>query len=293
MIIAWADGVEYHEGVALREIVHNVWSSSVWISRDGQAYRKYYNAVTKTWGPFQPVPIALDASQNRFGIHLYAWMSLETAIATAWLHRAPDSTARVRSYADPPHVSTIEWGEPEEEEEEDEEERWRPLRWHCGLVPCDARYKIGDCGRLMNPKGDITRGFAALGTRWAAVKGAGLVNLLAAARLTDHEVRVPPRVYRAYIGISNGTRPDQHATRMRIPLKAAWDYYALAAPLIGKAGKKIVNSDLRRVLEAMRNDPRLGGRLLDLHPVVQRRLGRPLALEELRFARTCALAETT
>jgi hypothetical protein len=34
-MISWADGVEYHEGVALRETVHNVWSSSVWISRDG------------------------------------------------------------------------------------------------------------------------------------------------------------------------------------------------------------------------------------------------------------------
>eukprot|EP00966_Prymnesium_polylepis_P312780 7227812-Prymnesium_polylepis.2 len=79
---------------------------------------------------------------------------------------------------------------------------------------------------------------------------------------------------------------------MQITPKAAWDYYSIAAPYVHDRrvwGRAHVAADVWRALERMRNaaDPRLGGRLLELHPVLTRRLGRDVPMEELRFARTC------
>ena len=299
-MIAWEDGIEHVGSVPLREIVQrSVWSSSIWISPDGgDVYRRYYNAVTKerTW---EEVPFSLDRDGERMGIHIpnAGWMSIETAIATAWLHRAPRSRAHAR-LVDPsmPDVRGIVWNEPEWNPEgrgDFEGERWKPLRWRCGQVECDTTYDISNLGRLRS--GDrVTRGFAALGTRWAAVRGAGLVDLPAAAGLVQRETPLPPRVYNAYVSLSSHLRPEEHAKREGITVRAAWQYYCLALPLFegGEVGRQIVSPDVWEVLTTeMGGDPLLCGKLSDLRPAVSRRVGRVVDFDELRFARCCVASQ--
>ena len=85
---------------------------------------------------------------------------------------------------------------------------------------------------------------------------------------------------------------EEYARRWKLSPGTAWKHYNLAAPLVHdlcECGRSIVSEDLWRVLESMRRNPLLGGRLLELHPVVSRRIGRDADLSELRFARTCML----
>ena len=300
-MIQWADGIETIAGAPARELVQpSVWSSAVFITAVGEAYRRYYNPVSKAWSGWEVVPASLDGEGTRLGYALATgWMSVETALATAWLHRAPDSTARAR-VVDPSlevDVTNVAWNEGEEEPEEDPEgrgfrgEAWEQLRWSCGLAECTG-YEISSHGRLRNRRGKMTRGFAAFSTRWAAVRGAGLVNLLAAAGLVRAEAAISPRVYNAYRSIASRVAVPKHAGRFKISLKAAWQYYALAAvhvPDVHVYAKDLVARDLWSLLLSMRGEEVLGGRLTDLRDVVERRLNREVEFEELRFARVCAV----
>ena len=91
-------------------------SCGAWIAPDGAAYRRYMNASTGVWSAFELMPLALDAEGVHFGYHLATgWASLETCIATAWLHRAPGSRARVRVLDAPPTLDNLAWGEGESE----------------------------------------------------------------------------------------------------------------------------------------------------------------------------------
>ena len=70
-------------------------------------------------------------------------MSVETAIATAWIHRAPGSRAHAR-VLDPRRavgIRNLTWGGEECDPEAGDfpGEEWRPLRWACGLAPARAR----------------------------------------------------------------------------------------------------------------------------------------------------------
>ena len=114
-MIAWPDGVERSPAGPAREFVQpRVWSSSVWITTDGAAYRRYYNPVTRAWGAWEPLDAVLDDEQQRVGYALSGWTSSEACIATAWLHRRPGSRAHVR-VLDPgaPDAHHLAWGEPE------------------------------------------------------------------------------------------------------------------------------------------------------------------------------------
>ena len=298
-MLEWNDGIEETPGGMAREIVQpNVWSSSVWITPVGEAFRRYYNPISKAW-TWEAMQIAFNPDQTRIGIHLASgWMSSEQAIATAWLHRAPNSREGV-VVLDPaePDVRNLAWGDPDPlpEEGDFEGETWTNLRWMCGQVRCDNRYQISSHGRLRSPyTGKITRGFAARGTRWAACKGAGLVDLMQAAGLIRAEKHVPERVYLAYCAVSSSTPVAEHARRHALSLKTAWMYYALAAPLVHERevyGKPLVSPDLWRVLTSMRGNPVLGGKLSELHPEVVQRLGGDVSFEELRFARICVVSE--
>ena len=296
-MISWKDGLEPGpSGDEFREIVQpNVWTSSVWISRKGEAYRRFYNTESKEFS-WEELPYSLDQkNQTRIGIRPNTgWMSVEAAIATAWRYRSPDSRSCVRiSHPGNPDAQNLAWGEEEVNPEGGSfiDEKWMPLRWHCGVVRCNPDYQISSCGRLKSPyTGGVTRGFALHGSRWAAVKNAGLVNLLQAAHLIQATKSVPPRVYMAYCSLSNGVPANEHEKRMVLTLNVAWSYYNAAAPLVHNlrvVGETMVNPSLWNTLEGMKGDPLLGGKLSDLHPEVELLLGREISMEELRFARTC------
>ena len=62
-MIAWADGLERApDGAPLREIVQgDAYAGGTWISPDGAAYKRYFNAVTRASGAFEAMDAALDA----------------------------------------------------------------------------------------------------------------------------------------------------------------------------------------------------------------------------------------
>tara|TARA_B110001452_G_C15231436_1_gene426553 strand:+ start:867 stop:1796 length:930 start_codon:yes stop_codon:yes gene_type:complete len=308
MLLTWPDGLETIDGAPARELVQpSVWSSAVFITRHGDAFRRYFNAVSHTWSDWEVVPTSLDADCVRSGYAFAAtgWMSVEQAIATAWQHRAPDSTARVRvvDLIRPLDATNVVWGVAQEEEEDAEAdpeggdfegETWETLEWCCGLVLCNPQYQVSSHGRLKSPNRDVTRGFAFFGTRWASVRGAGLVNLPAAAGLVRVEVAPAPRVLKAYRSICARVGADQHAKRFDVSVRAAWSYYALAAVLVPDVhvyAPDLVTKDLWRLLLRMRRDAEavVGGKLTDLQAEVSRRLRREVSFEELRFARICAV----
>jgi hypothetical protein len=257
----------------------------------GDAFRRYYNPVSATW-TWERMNLAFDRDQVHFGLHLSSgWMSIEAAIATAWRHRAPGSNAQVR-LLDPSRVelTTVAWREEETNDEGGDfrGEVWSPLRWKCSQAVCDERYLISSLGRLMSPYTQrATRGFAAHGTRWAACKGSGLVDLLQASGIMEAGVQLPPRVFEAYSSILSGLDPLEHGDRMGISAKLAWDYCNLAAPLVDPSFGKRLSPDVWKLLQSMRGDPVLGGKLKDLHERVSCRLS--VTMEELRFVRTCVL----
>ena len=111
-MIAWRDGIEHVDGAPVRELVQpNVWTSSVWISRDGAAFRKYFNTQTRQWSAWEDVPFSLDHEmQTRLGVDVGGWKSVATAVATAWCYRAPNSRAYATMRGGDP--STVAWGEP-------------------------------------------------------------------------------------------------------------------------------------------------------------------------------------
>jgi hypothetical protein len=164
------------------------------------------------------------------------------------------------------------------------------LKWSIGLVPCDVKYSISSHGRLHSPyTGKITRGFAARGTRWAAVKGSGLVDLLAASGLTRAEVEVPVRTEKAYLSIVQGFTPSEHAERNFLTENTAWTYMNVAAPLVPNLhvyARRLVSQDLWELLSSMRGDALLGGALKALHAECSRLLGHDVSWSELRLART-------
>lgn len=297
MLISWADGLEESpSGAPLREVAQpNVWSSSVWIAPDGsEVWRRYHNAHAQTW-TWEAMVCSLDREQNRLGILMpTGWMSLATAVATAFLHRAPDSRAPVRVLGGPVDVRSLMWGEPERVEDGRPiaGETWKPLQWWCGTARCNEAYQISSHGRLRSPSGEVTSGFAAHGARWAAVCDAGLVNLSQASGLADAEVKLPPRVHHAYRALMAGVHPEVHAARVDIKTKQAWTYYTDAARYVPLArGKAIVDEDLWAALMGLRGHEVLGGKLTELHAAVSAQLGRDASFEELRFARTLVASD--
>ena len=258
-LVTWEDGVEQtDDGEAVREIPQAVpATSTIWISAEGAAYRRYYNFVDRsvTWTRLE---YALDQDQVRLGVHIPAWTSLETAIARAWRTRAPHSNARVRVVDPnaPVSASNVRWGDEEELPREPKQlagEKWESLNWVVnGIVRCSPRYLISNCGRLRSPHtGAITRGHWCHGERWAAVKGAGLVHLRAAAGLQRATVHLPPRTLAAHRAMEGGMSPADYSAASGLSLDRAYRYCLDAVPFVRDA-KRLVARDLRRVLDDLR-----------------------------------------
>ena len=298
-MLTWRDGLESTpDGELAREIPQQfTWSSSAWITADGNAWRRYFNAVDRSHS-WERLELTLDAHEERLGLHLPAWTSLEQAICLAWRRRLPGSRAHVRSVDPraPPHADTLRWGEEEDGAELPatiDGETWEPLQWTCGgLARCSPLYEISSLGRLRSPhSGEVTCGLSYRGARWAACRGAGLVNLTAAAGLRRESVTLQPREMHAYRAMAQGLTPPEYAKASKKPLPLAWSYCSVVVPHVPQA-RRLVARDLRRALESLRGDPALGGRLTELYPKVAPLLPRPLEMGELRFSRVAVLSAT-
>ena len=71
-MIHWRDGLEESPGGIARELVQpRVWNSTVWITRDGTACRRYYNSQTNTWTWGEVLDVTFDPdTQERVGYNL-------------------------------------------------------------------------------------------------------------------------------------------------------------------------------------------------------------------------------
>jgi hypothetical protein len=233
----------------------------------------------------------------------------------AWRLRAPDSTpgidevVRVRlvdtseddagSVDEGLTASTLRWAEEEEEEDGTlEGETWKPLKGRLGAVPIGKGYSISSKGRLRDVRGRVTRGAVAFGRRWAAVAGAGLVDLYEAAGL-DGGIPLPLSIRQARGAILTNATVADLARHTGISLSTAWSYVCRAAVHVDGATlrlrvRALVDPQLWEAVQRLRGQSVLGGALSDLWEVVAPRLPPRLRRDEnatsmLRLARTGAI----
>ena len=77
-----------------------VWSSSLWISKVGDVFRRYFNISTKLWH-FDDTPVELIESSGRVGLKVdNRFVTQDLLIALAWRRMAPHSNERAHSIAD-------------------------------------------------------------------------------------------------------------------------------------------------------------------------------------------------
>ena len=314
MIIRWCDGLEtMPNGAACRQLPQkHVWSSTVWCSADGVLWRRYYNPVSKLW-TWADEPFVITIDEGKVGYMLDWWMSVDRVLALSWLMRAEGGSDRVQEKVavqlvdvgsvpleDGKRLDSIEWVDGEEGEEHVNGETWKPLKWRCGLIPCDSRYKISSLGRLWSPHTrTATSGFWYDGDRWAAVRGGALVPLHAAAGLQDND-RLQPRIRLAVDALMAGYAPSDLRDAGVGAESTCWSYFTQASQHVPvkelrPRAKKLVPPEVWAALERLKGDERLGGALNELIEAIRRSLpGRVLKREhlmsELRLARTAMTA---
>ena len=280
----WRDGLSKGPDGVCRQIPQRaVWTSGVWITKEGRARRRWYNLSTRTWH-WDPDLLPYVFREDRVGLHVDGWISIERAIALAWRRRAPDSSSRVLAF-EPLSADNMRWAQEETEGFDEGREAWRPLRWHCGAVRCDPRYLISNRGRLRSPhSGEITRGFWFADRRWAAVKGAGLVDLSSASGFG--RTPLPAYLAQAADALLAGAHPRDLAAAALVQESTAWTYFCRAAEQLAVCDLQrlvpaLVSKELWRTLQALRGTPVLGASLKELADALQ--FVRPFG--QLRLAR--------
>jgi hypothetical protein len=302
-MIAWRDGLERGPDGPVRQVpTRHVWTSTVWVTKRGTARRRYFNPVSGIWSWSPEIMSLGEDEMGNSGYALDWFTSVERAIALAWCRRGGGSTSTIRNKkpAEPPSAKWLAWDTRDATVDDGGPlggEVWTPLKraraWRCGAALVPPAYKISSLGRLMSPDGAVTWGFLFNGRRWAAAKGAGLVDLTSAARLRQDVPKLAPRVLAATDALGAGASPTDLARVLGVELSTAWSYFALAAAHLDAATLRrrvphLVGVELWRHLEDMRarGDPLLGGRLLDLAPVCQAALpADPERVAKLRLAR--------
>ena len=290
--VRWPDGAERcPSGKRAREVpFKHPFSSSVWVAKDGEVWRRFYNVLSAQWNWDQDGPLEYaEDSNGRVGMNLGSqFRPIATVIALAWLQRAPETQARAELIEDSGgvHLENIQFAEAESNVETGSiaDERFKPLKnWKCGVVPCPKGYMISSHGRLKSPNGEITSGFwihdGACGpTRVAAAKGCGLIDLFVAAKLIPSAVHVTPCIKTAADFMMNGKLPKEHSRTECVKLDTSYCYFrqALAALKLPRAavrelGETLISPDLWRLLVKMCNedDDRLAGKLTMLMQVLE------------------------
>ena len=312
----WPSGIEQNEDGVVRELPQrHVWQSSIWVTQEGVARRKWWNAVQRRWH-WDTHPLPFIVADGRAGIHAPGWMSIERAIAMAWRLRIPESVHSIDEVVrvqladavdDASSVdgglsaSTLRWAEEEEEEEEEgslPKETWKPLRWRVGAVLVTKGYSISNLGRLRDLRRRVTRGAWVFGRRWASVPLAGLVDLYEAAGI-DGGIPLPLSIRQARGAILANATPSDLVRATGIHETTAWSYFCRAAVHVDGATlrlrvRSLVDPLLWEAVQRLRGQAVLGGSLSDLWDVVAPRLTPQLrrdahVMSMLRLTRTSAI----
>ena len=310
--INWKEGLERNQDGKVRQIPQKaVWSSSLWITRDGICRRRQYQIMSQTWvWADQPQSMMIEEETGRMGYKIDHFLPLETCIALAWKHRVPASPTR--TVLDPgfaPDARHITWAVMDTNKEDVFllGEKFKTLKWRCGVVNCPPSYMISNKGRLRSPLGECTRGFFWRDDFWAAVKGCGLVPLLEASRLKKNNVKIPPYLKLVVDAILTEHTPDHHSMVAGVEVSSSWQYFSVAAAKyidpadLRRVGPNIVNRDLFKAIHSMQanGDTRLEKRLLELLPSIDKevkvispksdflKMGEVERMQQLRFAKVC------
>lgn len=288
MRIVWPHGLEKGPDGWCREIPQRfTWTSSCWCTKYGVVRRRYYNSRTGVWTwDENPLEMIINDESGRPGFHLQWWVPIDRCICLAWCHRHEDS--KNTTYLKPGKPCTTkhllwETADTNIEEGEIEGEVWKPLKgvfsWSCGIVKCDPRYMISSLGRLKAPDGAVTRGFYYDGRRWAACRGAGLIDLTTCARLRENAVYLPARIMQAINAIGAGMTPIDFAMEISVQESTAWSYFTRGAQFMNtsellRTVPQLVSRDVWGILRSMGEDQlsEMGGKLTDLYEVVIRGL---------------------
>jgi hypothetical protein len=315
-MLDWADGLVRKGRRELREVPQKyVWAQTLWITRRGELYKRYYNVSTHTWHWGDEAEEQVEDASGKMGYRLTGrgWVSVEYVIASAWRKRKLGSNAPVERKGRRRALTarSLRWGEESDgEESEGEDEVWAPLHCRCGVVrvPEDSGYQISNRGRLKSPfTGLVTRGSAYLSCRYAACRNIGLINLTVAAGL--QEAPQPPNYLSTALDcLMAGDDPEALAVYSKIKLSTAWTYFSLSAQhaveqesveQLAEVWEQNVSPDLVVVLRSLQDDgdPVFGGRIRDLMPVVLAQIPEDSDFHEtdhqygqLWFARTCLAA---
>jgi hypothetical protein len=320
--IRWTDGlIESPDGIARQLPERHVFSSAVYVTRDGVARRRFFNPVDQSWRWAQEPILATLDSEGRVGYTIGWFRSIDHCTALAWLQRGEGSSAGVRErvaveLVDGPQrapqravdtalVDSLEWPEPEDTEEDGalRGEKWRTLKWRAGLIPCGNGYQISTFGRLKSPYTQkVTKGFWAAGTRFAALRDGVLVDLLAAAGLQP-EHHMTPRIRLGLDALMSGYTPRQLADAIGVQQSTSWNYFTQGAEkadaeTLRQRVRRLIPPELWRALQSLakNGDVRLGSSLLELQEVLRTLLPSSSAfwkdehgLAKLRLARISIL----
>ena len=303
-MLKWQDGIEMCPGGKAREVPQRwLWANSLWVTREGECYRKHYNGITHRWKwDREMLELVEEESTGRVGLHIPHFVEINVIICMAWRRRVPHSPTFVHVIpGKDPVAKYLRW----EEEEKEEDSRyagevWQSLKYKCGLVKCDTRYKISNHGRLKNPEGDVTSGHSCWGYMWGAVKGCGLVNLTQAV---SKEIIIPEHILDAtHMMMGDKYSPYEHSLEKGVQEQTSWQYFNKAAQFIEP------KSDLRHVVQTLvdrnlwgvlirmkaRRDPVMGGPLKPLMGEVVDEYPEfahdPFAYDQLRLARLSLLS---
>ena len=295
--VRWDDGLERApSGRQVREIpVRHVWSSGLWVSKDGELWRRQYQWATRTWQWSSGPSVPAMNPEGRLGVNLASFVTLELAIALAWLRRGMTCPPRVhlRTEHAAVHAQNLAWAEPDDETDEQGEiqgEVWSPVRGRIGCVPLNGSgYHISSRARLRNPRGVVTCGFwvEAVQARMAAVKDVGLCDLYTCARLRPPTVVLQPHFLAAANCLATSNTPRDLARVLGVQLSTAWTYITRAAQHVPgtelrRLVSKLVDHELWAALSVLKaaGRPEIGMRLLDLMPVVEKMVGRGVFMRD-------------
>ena len=235
-MLGWVDGLVRKGRRELREVPQKyVWAQTLWVTRRGELYKRFYNVGTNTWHWGDEAEELVEDNAGKMGYRLAGrgWVSLEYVVASAWRRRKMGSNAPVERQGRRRALTakSLRWGdESDGEDSEGDDEVWAPLNCRCGVVKTEGSgYQISNRGRLKSPfTALVTRGSAYLSCRYAACRNIGLINLTVAAGL--QEAPQPPNYLTPAIDcLMSGDHPETLAIYSKIKERTAWTYFCQAA----------------------------------------------------------------
>jgi hypothetical protein len=296
MKITWTDGLKRIPNVGpARQVPVDLphWSSSIWITEDGQPWRRQINPATMevTWKPIMAT-MRLDTGQ--FGVTTPGFRSILNMVALAWRHRKGKGKPYLLDPNEGVHSDNVRW----KDEDDDPEtgtftnERWDDLEIQ-GVVAAPKGYRISNRGRLYSPyTRQVTRGFYHNGHRYAGLRNGLLVDLTVASGQIPDIIALPDYLANALNAFEDGIPPWEHAYSNGIKEATVWGYYIKVAPYIDQpsVARQFIDEEVWEALLALPEDI-LMGPLKAVRESVEYALEREVETNELVLARGCLIRE--